>query len=84
MVLKRRKDYDEASEQNAWRLLAEVSFSEERFQEVRALMFEAIATCADGNEAPLEEPEPPVEESDPINKGSSSLLTGNQECIVLQ
>ena len=68
------KDYAEASEQNAWRLLAEV----------RALMFEAIATCADGNEAPLEEPEPPVEESDPINKGSSSLLTGNQECIVLQ
>lgn len=34
MVLKRRKDYDEASEQYAWSLLAEVSLSEDRFEEV--------------------------------------------------
>ena len=45
MVLKRKEDYDEASEENAWRLLAEVSLSEERFQEVKDIIFEAI-TCA--------------------------------------
>jgi GDP-L-galactose phosphorylase len=28
VVLKRKKDFDEASEANAWRLLAEVSLSE--------------------------------------------------------
>ncbi|PIN17828.1 putative hydrolase (HIT family) [Handroanthus impetiginosus] len=42
MVLKRKKDYDEASEENAWRLLAEVSLSEERLEEVKELIFEAI------------------------------------------
>ncbi|KAI3451834.1 hypothetical protein Pfo_008499 [Paulownia fortunei] len=41
MVLKRRKNYDEASEQYAWRLLAEVSLSEERFQEVKRYVREA-------------------------------------------
>ncbi|KAL0332418.1 UNVERIFIED_CONTAM: GDP-L-galactose phosphorylase 1 [Sesamum calycinum] len=41
MVLKLRKDYDEASEQYAWRLLAEVSLSEERFQDVKRLVCEA-------------------------------------------
>ncbi|KAL2472938.1 GDP-L-galactose phosphorylase 2 [Forsythia ovata] len=43
MVLKRKKDYEEASEGNAWRLLAEVSLSEERLEEVKDLIFEAIA-----------------------------------------
>ncbi|KAL0362293.1 UNVERIFIED_CONTAM: GDP-L-galactose phosphorylase 1 [Sesamum calycinum] len=42
MVLKRKEDYEEASEENAWRLLAEVSLSEERLQEVKELIFEAI------------------------------------------
>ncbi|KAL8456481.1 hypothetical protein ACS0TY_034627 [Phlomoides rotata] len=42
MVLKRKEDYEEACEQNAWRLLAEVSLSEERLQEVKEIMFEAI------------------------------------------
>ena len=46
MVLKRKEDYEEASEQNAWRLLAEVSLSEERFQEVMAPLFEAMACGA--------------------------------------
>lgn len=41
MVLKREKDYDDASEDYAWRLLTEVSLSEERFQEVKNLVFEA-------------------------------------------
>ncbi|CAI9760406.1 unnamed protein product [Fraxinus pennsylvanica] len=47
MVLKRKKDYEEASEGNAWRLLAEVSLSEERLQEVKDLIFEAIACNID-------------------------------------
>lgn len=41
MVLKRRKDYDDASEDYAWRLLTEVSLSEERFREVENLVLEA-------------------------------------------
>lgn len=41
IVLKRRVDYDEASEAYAWKLLAEVSLSEERFQEVKAYILEA-------------------------------------------
>lgn len=42
MVLKQKKDYDEATEDYAWRLLAEVSLSEDRFQEVKDCIFEAI------------------------------------------
>jgi GDP-L-galactose phosphorylase len=41
IVLKRRQDYDEASEASAWRLLAEVSLSHERFEEVKAYIFDA-------------------------------------------
>lgn len=41
IVLKRRNDYDEASEGSAWRLLAEVSLSEERFEEVKVYIFDA-------------------------------------------
>ncbi|MQM20551.1 hypothetical protein Taro_053572 [Colocasia esculenta] len=41
MVLKRRKDYEDASEDYAWRLLAEVSLSEERFKEVQAYILVA-------------------------------------------
>ncbi|XP_059662450.1 GDP-L-galactose phosphorylase 1-like [Cornus florida] len=61
MVLKRKKDYEEASDENAWRLLAEVSLSEERFQEVKALIFESIGCGDDGNggvtQILLEEPD---------------------------
>ncbi|CAI9773427.1 unnamed protein product [Fraxinus pennsylvanica] len=49
MVLKRKEDYEEASEGNAWRLLAEVSLSEERLDEVKDLIFEAIACYIDDN-----------------------------------
>ncbi|GER43918.1 GDP-L-galactose phosphorylase 1 [Striga asiatica] len=42
MVLKRKEDYEGASEENAWKLLAEVSLSEERLEEVKELIFEAI------------------------------------------
>ncbi|KAI3923855.1 hypothetical protein MKW92_007827 [Papaver armeniacum] len=41
IVLKRKNDYEDASENYAWRLLAEVSLSEERFQEVKTYIFEA-------------------------------------------
>ncbi|KAJ4751775.1 GDP-D-glucose phosphorylase 1 [Rhynchospora pubera] len=41
IVLKRRTDYEEASEASAWRLLAEVSLSGERFEEVKAYIFDA-------------------------------------------
>lgn len=42
MVLKRRKDYEEASEDSAGRLLAEVSLSAERFQQVKGCIFDAL------------------------------------------
>ncbi|OMO55504.1 GDP-L-galactose phosphorylase 1-like protein [Corchorus capsularis] len=41
IVLKRHEDYDNATEESAWRLLAEVSLSEERFKEVKAYVLEA-------------------------------------------
>eukprot|EP00253_Pinus_taeda_P030284 PITA_30284 len=44
MVLKRKQDFDRASEDYAWKLLAEVSLSEERFEEVKAYILEAAAT----------------------------------------
>ncbi|KAA8530656.1 hypothetical protein F0562_005410 [Nyssa sinensis] len=48
MVLKRRKDYDDASEEYAWRLLSEVSLSEERFQEVKAYLLGADGLLESG------------------------------------
>ncbi|KAE9598485.1 hypothetical protein Lal_00027056 [Lupinus albus] len=79
MVLKRKKDFDEASEANAWRLLAEVSLSEERFQEVNDLIFQAITSgkldvicqCPDENDAVTSNPR-------------SSMMAGSKECLVLQ
>lgn len=51
IVLKRRKDYDEASDASAWRLLAEVSLSEERFEEVKTYIFEATGLVETKDEA---------------------------------
>ncbi|CAK9172128.1 unnamed protein product [Ilex paraguariensis] len=42
MVLKRRKDYDDASEDYAWRLLSKVSLPEDRFQELKIYISEAV------------------------------------------
>ena len=91
MVLKRKEDYEEASEENAWRLLAEVSLSEARFQEVNALIFEAISyTCSGSdNEAQNmiedENGKSSVEEVDAINQSSHrAVVAGNQECLVQQ
>lgn len=63
MVLKRKDDYEGASEENAWRLLAEVSLSEERFQEVQAIIFEAIAASIKKKENENEEEETTVKSS---------------------
>ncbi|XP_077244698.1 GDP-L-galactose phosphorylase 2-like [Tasmannia lanceolata] len=68
MVLKRKKDYKEATEDYAWRLLAEVSLSEERFHEVKAYILEAIGFVevgeevdnSDEKEGLLEPPMPPA------------------------
>ncbi|KAK1266241.1 GDP-L-galactose phosphorylase 1 [Acorus gramineus] len=51
MVLKRKKDYDEASEDYAWRLLEVVSLSEERLEEVKAYIFEAAGLVDADDEA---------------------------------
>ncbi|GLU23810.1 hypothetical protein SLE2022_397880 [Rubroshorea leprosula] len=90
MVLKRKKDYVEASEENAWRLLAEVSLSDERFREVNALIFEAISCGNDGDVIQHLPEEPDVEaqspeEVDAINRSShQSVVAGATECLVLQ
>ncbi|GLJ11278.1 hypothetical protein SUGI_0150220 [Cryptomeria japonica] len=53
MVLKRKEDFERASDDYAWRLLAEVSLSEERFEEVKAYILEA----AGSEKVPQEEEE---------------------------
>ncbi|KAI4307972.1 hypothetical protein L6164_031096 [Bauhinia variegata] len=79
MVLKRKKDYDEASEENAWRLLAEVSLSEERFQEVTALVFEVIASGELDAQASC------IDEVDVVTTSDHpAMVAGTQECLVLQ
>lgn len=88
MVLKRKKDYEEASEENAWRLLAEVSLSEERFQEVCALIFEVIdmvdAENAEGSPSMPEEEHGDACLKDVETRNASRPLsvTGTQECFV--
>ncbi|KAK4275437.1 hypothetical protein QN277_018520 [Acacia crassicarpa] len=81
MVLKRKTDYDEASEVKAWKLLAEVSLSEDRFQEVTALIFEAI----DASVEPAANPQS-TEEKVKVRDSSHypCLADGSQECLVLQ
>ena len=80
MVLKRKKDYDEASEGNAWRLLAEVSLSQERFQEVNDLIFEAIG-CGELEDVNVES----VKEVDAVSTSEhpTVVVAGSQECVIL-
>lgn len=80
MVLKRKKDYDEASEGNAWRLLAEVSLSEERFQEVNDLIFEAIGCVELDDDGQCDRKVDAVSSS----AHSTVVVAGSQECVVLQ
>ncbi|KAF2561122.1 hypothetical protein F2Q70_00014954 [Brassica cretica] len=55
MVLKRKEDYEGASEEKAWSLLAEVSLSEVRFKEVNTMIFEAIGCSGEEEEEEVEE-----------------------------
>lgn len=64
MVLKRKEDYEGASEENASSLLAQVSLSEERFKEVNAMIFEAI-----GFSSQEEEEEEELQEQRSIDGG---------------
>ncbi|RYR45439.1 hypothetical protein Ahy_A07g031267 isoform A [Arachis hypogaea] len=82
MVLKRKKDYEEASEANAWRLLAEVSLSEARFEEVNALIFEAIASFE--LEVKAETSEEEVNAAKSKARPAKAMVAGTQECLVLQ
>ncbi|XP_057724395.1 GDP-L-galactose phosphorylase 1-like [Arachis stenosperma] len=82
MVLKRKKDYEEASEANAWRLLAEVSLSEARFEEVNALIFEAIASFE--LEVKAETTEEEVNAAKSKARPAKAMVAGTQECLVLQ
>jgi GDP-L-galactose phosphorylase len=74
MVLKRKEDYEEASEENAWRLLAEVSLSEERFQEVKAIMF---------NNGVVDDDEQTIIKADAVANEPAPMMPGKQECLVL-
>ncbi|XP_057765598.1 GDP-L-galactose phosphorylase 2-like [Salvia miltiorrhiza] len=81
MVLKRKEDYEGASEENAWRLLAEVSLSEERLEEVKELIFEAISSCCVGEVVAMA----PAEESvstDPAHEDSDDSIKGSHPAMV--
>ena len=71
MVLKRKQDFDRASEDYEWKLLAEVSLSEEEFEEVKAYVLEAATTkkvqVEDGEQADVVEHEVPRYDSSKIN-----------------
>ncbi|XP_042419829.1 GDP-L-galactose phosphorylase 2-like isoform X1 [Zingiber officinale] len=83
MVLKRKKDFEEATEQYAWRLLAEVSLSEARFKEVKDYIFGAIGLEESKKEnIKLEEKkETSFQSSAPIVRATCNLAEG---CLVLQ
>ncbi|KAG6394327.1 hypothetical protein SASPL_144911 [Salvia splendens] len=77
MVLKRRKDYDEASEQYAWKLLSDVSLSDERFQEVEKYVCEAANLQEDEDFISTEE----------TSYGSGTTQVSRhlpQDCLVLR
>lgn len=86
MVLKRKKDFDEASEENAWRLLTEASLSEERFQEVITLVFEALSCSVDehSNSAQLDEPAESQPQNDNQEAACPARLARKHECVVQQ
>lgn len=81
MVLKRKKDYEDASEEYAWRLLAEVSLSEERFQEVKSYIVEAAGL----EEVDMEESDMIEEEEKAYESPASPVgQPFSQDCLVLQ
>lgn len=98
MVLKRREDFEEACEQNAWRLLAEVSLSEARFEEVKALIFEEAispisSSCGAVEEEELETTTTTIDDVVGVEKGgggaaaaAAAVVPGGStlECLVHQ
>ncbi|XP_076914877.1 GDP-L-galactose phosphorylase 2-like [Bidens hawaiensis] len=80
MVLKRKEDYEGASEEKARRLLAEVSLSEARFQEVMAVIFETVS-CAAVEHVMVED----KHDADEVGVKSgpcAAMVSGKQECLV--
>ncbi|RLN30061.1 GDP-L-galactose phosphorylase 2-like [Panicum miliaceum] len=78
IVLKRRNDYEEASETSAGKLLAEVSLSEERFEEVKAYIFTA-AGLVQADEEEVSEGEDATYTPVPV-----APLPVAEGCLVLQ
>lgn len=85
MVLKRRKDYEDASEEYAQRLLSEVSLSEERFKEVKAYVLEALG-LQEENKSTQEETGQDEEKEAHYEPPHSSLSAPRfpQGCLVSQ
>lgn len=81
MVLKRRKDYNDASEEYAWKLLSEVSLSEERFEEVKGYISEAadLQEAEDKSINPELDPEKEI----PDSPGPQVASHMPQDCLVL-
>jgi len=71
IVLKRRKDYDLATEDYAWKLLAEVSLSHDRFEEMKASCLKAA--FGDSNGVACNQKEKCKEKENLCNRKSVSL-----------
>ncbi|KAF8082160.1 hypothetical protein N665_0845s0018 [Sinapis alba] len=89
MVLKRKEDYEGATEDKAWRLLAEASMSEERFKEVNALIFEAIGCTnqeeeLEGTKLHQQNTGGSVNQKSNRTHGGPVTNGAASECIVLQ
>lgn len=85
IVLKRRKDYDLATEEYAWKLLAEVSLPAERFEQVKGeclkAAFEGIPTAtAQPTVLPNEESFNLLEKETPSANGIHK--TGSMDAVV--
>ncbi|XP_024966382.1 GDP-L-galactose phosphorylase 2-like isoform X1 [Cynara cardunculus var. scolymus] len=84
MVLKRKEDYEWASEEKAWRLLAEVSLSEERFHEVITIIFDAIS-CGVNEKKLVADDHQDIDQVGGVNNGpnaDAAVVPGKQECLV--
>lgn len=81
IVLKRREDFENALEDYAWRLLAEVSLSEESFQEVKAHISEAAGLHGIDTEAySLHQ----NEEAVPTSSAPTATSHLHQDCPVVK
>ncbi|KMZ68798.1 GDP-L-galactose phosphorylase [Zostera marina] len=85
IVLKRKKDFEETSEVHASRLLSEVSLSEERFDEVKSYIFEALGLVA-AVDVDEDEVTPGMNNGGAFLSRSSSHITTPfpEGCLVLQ